>query len=138
MACSKSPYGVEQGIFLSRTRKLELPNRELSRPTGPTGVEFYLVFGVELWSGLRFTEFELVRSLPFARRWAFRGKPLGSGALRQTNVQANWSSAWCGGGSPSTAERNAGFEIVLEAGDRGLGGVGCVQEDAVAIARDGA
>ena len=72
MVCSKIPYGVEQGIFLSRTRKLELPNRELSRPTGPTGVEFYLVFGVELWRGLRFTEFELVRSLPFARRWAFR------------------------------------------------------------------
>ena len=39
--------------------------------------EFYLVFGVELWRGLRFTEFELVRSLPFARRWGFRGKPLG-------------------------------------------------------------
>jgi hypothetical protein len=56
MVCSKIPYGVEQGIFLSRTRKLELPNRELSRPTGPTGVEFYLVFGVELWRGLRFTE----------------------------------------------------------------------------------
>ena len=133
MVCSKIPHGVEQGIF-----QLELPNRELSRPTGPTGVEFYLVFGVELWRGLRFTEFELVRSQPFARRWAFRGKPLGSGALRQTNVQANWSSEWCGGGSPSTAERNAGFEIVLK--ETADGSVGCVQDgrrgESCAIARD--
>ena len=67
MVCSKIPYGVEQRIFLSRTRKLELPNRECRGRLARLG-EFYLVFGVELWRGLRFTEFELVRSLPFARR----------------------------------------------------------------------